>query len=82
MYDKLLNDVKEFIQSLDYYTDVEYNDSYWIAKRLIDQIANDNLKCCGNCSKWGYVCSSRDYHPQRVCYKWEYDGLTREEREV
>ena len=57
-----------------------------LVKTLLNKVKilkenNDNLKCCGNCSNFmsNQMCVNE---PDKYCDSWEYDGLTREDREV
>ena len=40
---------------------------------------NDNLKCCGNCDFRKAGCEDV-YHLRNICEKWEFDGLTAQQR--
>jgi hypothetical protein len=51
----------------------------------------DSMKCCGNCNKWQEakyhdcpytIDDAIKYGPNTICDRWEYDGLTAEDRKI
>ena len=53
---------------------------------MSNELAIEDLKCCGNCEN--YVDNNHcfwddnDRTANEVCGKWEFDDMTKEEREV
>lgn len=50
---------------------------------MVEQLEKENeaLKCCGNC-KYMFVGCFVNHEAQQYCGSWEYDGMTREQRQL
>lgn len=54
-----------------------------IQEDKINEIEKKNLICCGNC-KWSYRPRDCKWSGmiRRACERWEWDEMTREQREI
>ena len=80
--------VQQLINEIAYSDELGLDRCHAIEAELLRRY--ESLKCCGNC-QWSISRNCKDWQRYRdcgsypaldsYCDKWQYDGLTREERE-